>query len=138
MCEQLSGRTSGGPYVTTYSKGRVIPTSPHNNNSGSTLRYRGVNTHGNSKLHSLPKKQRQADLIRHIKHISQTMQVQVKWEWVEGHAVERKGRHRSTIPERLNDQADKLAKAALLLAISGGNAYDGEYPFEMVSIKLSG
>ena len=99
---------------------------------------RGVNSHGNSKLHFLPKKQRQADLIRHIKHISQTMQVQVKWEWVEGHAVERKGRHWSTIPERLNDQADKLAKTALLLAISGGNAYEDKYPFEMVSIKLSG
>ena len=34
---------------------------------------RGVNSHGNSKLHSLPKKQCQADLIRHINHISQTM-----------------------------------------------------------------
>ncbi len=99
---------------------------------------RGVNSHGNSKLHSLLEKQRQADFIRHIKNISQTMQVQVKWEWVEGHAVEWKGRHRSTIPERLNDQADKLAKVALLLAISGGNAYKGKYPFEMVSIKLSG
>jgi hypothetical protein len=44
------------------------------------------------------------------------MQVQVKWKWVEGHAVERKGRHRSssTVPERLNNQVDKLAKAALL------------------------
>ena len=61
----------------------------------------------------------------------------MKWEWVEGHAVERKGRHRSTVPECLNDQADKLAKAALLLAISGGIAYEGEYPFEMVSIKLT-
>jgi ribonuclease HI len=99
---------------------------------------KGVNSHGNSKLRSLPEKQRQADLIRHIKHISQTIPVQVKWEWVEGHAVERKGRHRSTVPERLNDQADKLAKAALLLAISGGNAYKGDYPFEMVSIKLTG
>jgi hypothetical protein len=99
---------------------------------------RGVNSHGNSKLHSLPEKQRQADLIHYIKHISQTMQVQVKWELVEEHAVEQKGQHWSTIPERLNDQADKLAKAALLLAISGGNAYEGDYPFEMVSIKLSG
>jgi hypothetical protein len=31
---------------------------------------KGVNSHGNSKLLSLPEKQRQADLIRHIKHIS--------------------------------------------------------------------
>ena len=99
---------------------------------------RGVNSHGNSRLRSLPEKQRQADLIRHIKHISQTMQVQVKWEWVEGHTVERKGRHRSTVHERLNDQADKLVKAALLFAISGENAYEGDYPFEMVSIKLTG
>ena len=70
---------------------------------------KGVNSHGNSKLRSLPEKQRHADLIRHIKHISQTIPVQVKWEWVEGHAVP-----------------------------SGGDAYEGNYPFEMVSIKLTG
>jgi hypothetical protein len=39
---------------------------------------KGVNSHGNSKLRSLPEKQRQADLIRHIKHISHTIPVQVK------------------------------------------------------------
>ena len=138
MCKKLSGRTSGGSYVTTYSTGRVFPTSPTTTTVVLHCDNRGVNSHVNSKLRSLPEKQRQADLIRHIKHISQTMQVQVKWEWVEGHAVEQKGRHRSTVPERLNDQADKLAKAALLLAISGGNAYEGDYPFEMVSIKLTG
>jgi hypothetical protein len=137
MCEKLSGRTSGGSYVTTYSTGRVFLTSPTTTTVVLHCDNRGVNSHGNSKLRSLPEKQRQADHIRHIKHISQTMQVQVKWEWVEGHAVERKGRHRSTVPECLNDQADKLAKAALLLAISGGIAYEGEYPFEMVSIKLT-
>jgi hypothetical protein len=98
---------------------------------------RGVNSHGNSKLHSLPEKQRQADLIRYINHISQTMQVQVTWEWVEGHAVERKGRLWSTIPERLNYQADKLAKAALLLAISGGNAYDGKYPGIYLTVRTT-
>ncbi len=35
------------------------------------------------------------------------MQVKVVWEWVEGHAVECKGSHNSTTPERFNDQADK-------------------------------
>ena len=62
----------------------------------------------------------------------------MKWEWVEGHAVERKGWRQCTIPERLNDVADKLAKAALLLAISENHGYEGDYPFELVSLKLEG
>ena len=62
----------------------------------------------------------------------------VKWEWVEGHAVERKGWRNCSTPELLNDVADKLAKATLRLAISEGNAYEGDYPFELVSLKLEG
>jgi hypothetical protein len=66
------------------------------------------------------------------------MQVKVVWEWVEGHAVECKGWHNSTTPECFKDQADKLAKAALLHAIAGGSAYEGDFPFEMVTINLTG
>jgi hypothetical protein len=66
------------------------------------------------------------------------MQVKVVWEWVEGHAVERKGWHNRTTPERFNDKAEKLAKAALLHAIAGGSAYEGDFPFEMVTMKLTG
>jgi hypothetical protein len=57
---------------------------------------------------------------------------------VEGHAVERKGRRHSSLPERLNDQADKLAKTALLSAIAGGHVITGDFPFEVVKIKISG
>ena len=98
----------------------------------------GVISHGNSSLLSLPEKQRQADLIRHIKHLSQSIRTTVTWEWVEGHAVERKGWRNCTVPKRLNDAADKLAKAALRLAIAGGHAYEGDFPFELVSLKLGG
>ena len=66
------------------------------------------------------------------------MRATVTWEWVEGHAVERKGWRNCTVPERLNDAADKLAKAALRLAIAGGQAYEGDFPFEQVSLKLGG
>jgi hypothetical protein len=65
------------------------------------------------------------------------MQVKVVWEWVEGHAVECKGWRNITTPECFNDQADKLAKAALLHAIAGG-AYEGDFLFKMVTIKLTG
>jgi hypothetical protein len=66
------------------------------------------------------------------------MQVKVVWEWVEGHAVECKGWHNSTTPKSFNHQVDKLAKAALRQAIAGGSAYERDFLFEMVTIKLTG
>jgi hypothetical protein len=65
------------------------------------------------------------------------MQVKVVWEWVEGHAMERKGWHNSTTLEHFNDQADKLAKVALLHA-AGGSGYERDFLFEMATIKLTG
>jgi hypothetical protein len=41
---------------------------------------RGVINHGNSPLVSLPKKQHQADLIPHIKHLTGTSQSKPLWE----------------------------------------------------------
>jgi hypothetical protein len=38
----------------------------------------------------------------------------------------------------MNDQADKLAKTALLHAISGVNVIKGDFPFELVKIRVSG
>jgi hypothetical protein len=52
--------------------------------------------------------------------------------------VERKGLQRSTLPKRLNDQANKLAKVALVLAIAGGPMMEGDFPFELVKLKLLG
>jgi hypothetical protein len=66
------------------------------------------------------------------------MQIKVVLEWVEGHAVERKGWRNSTTPVHINDQADKLAKAALLHAMAGGSAYEGDFLFKMATIKLTG
>jgi hypothetical protein len=59
---------------------------------------------------SLLKKQKQSDLIRLIKYLAGTNKCRTSWEWVEGHAVERKDWRPSTLPEHLNDKADKLAK----------------------------
>jgi hypothetical protein len=42
------------------------------------------------------------------------------------------------LPERLNDQANKLAKVAVLLAIAGGPVMEGDFPFEVVKLKLLG
>jgi hypothetical protein len=78
----------------------------------------GVLSHGNNPYTALPEKQKQADLIRLIKLLSASSNITPTWEWVEGHAVERKGLQGSTLPKGLNNQADKLAKVALLLAIN--------------------
>jgi len=99
---------------------------------------RGVISHGNSSLQSLPEKQMQADLIRLTKLLSSTTKFQPTWEWVKGHAVERKGWSNSTLAERLNHQADILAKEALVSAIAGGLLMEGDFPFEPIRFKLSG
>ncbi len=95
-------------------------------------------SHSNSPLTSLPEKQKQSDHIRLIKYLAGTNNCRTSWGWVEGHAVERKGRRCSTLPEHLNDQADKLAKQSLIHAIPGGHVMTGDFPFEVVKFKLSG
>ena len=57
---------------------------------------------------------------------------------MEGHVVEWKGLQGSMLPKRLNNQANKLAKVTLLLAIAGGLVMEGDFPFEVVKLKLSG
>jgi hypothetical protein len=60
------------------------------------------------------------------------------WEWVKHHAVEREIRNDCILPEKLNDQANRLAKNALLFAIAGGQIISGDFPFEPVRFKLKG
>jgi ribonuclease HI len=110
---------------------RSPPTTLHCDN-------RGVIHHCNSPLTALKEKQKQADLIRLLKYLGSTNRTRTTWEWVEGHAVDRKGRRHSSLPERLNDQADRLAKAALLSAIAGGHVMTGDFPFEVVKLEISG
>ncbi len=99
---------------------------------------RGVISHSNSPLTALPKKQKQADLIRLINFLSSSNTCSSSWEWVEGHAVECKGWRNCTLPKRLNNQAEKLAKDALISAISGSSTIEGALPFEVVKFSLSG
>jgi hypothetical protein len=77
-------------------------------------------------------------LIGLTKYLSSTNKFQPKWEWVEGHGVERKGWCNSTLVERLNHQADILAKDSLVSAIAGGLLMEGDFPFEPTRFKLSG
>jgi hypothetical protein len=99
---------------------------------------RGVLSHGNNPYTALPEKQKQADLIRLIKLLSESSNITPTWEGVEGHAVERKGLQGSTLPKCLNNQANKLAKVALLSAMAGGLVMEGDFPFEVVKLKLLG
>ncbi len=52
--------------------------------------------------------------------------------------MERKGWSNCTLPECLNHKADKLAKRSLLFAIDGGHTMEGDFPFKIVTLKLSG
>ena len=97
-----------------------------------------VISHSNSLLISLPEKQWQADLIQHIKYLSFSLQLKVTWEWVECHAVQHKDWVLCTGAECFNDQADLLAKMALQNAISCKIAYEGDFTFEMLSLKIGG
>jgi hypothetical protein len=98
----------------------------------------GVISHSNSPLMSLPEKQKQSDLIRLIKYLAGTNNDRTSWEWVEGHAVERKGWRCSTLPKHLNDQSNKLAKKSLIHAIAGRHVMTGNFSFEVVGLKLLG
>ena len=73
-----------------------------------------------------------------MKLLSSTGKFQPKLEWVEGHAVERKGWSNCTLAERLNHQADILAKESLVSAIARGSLMEGDFPFEPTRFKLSG
>ena len=99
---------------------------------------KGVLSHGNAPRSSLPEKQQQADLIRILKHLSTTSIAPIQWVWVEGHAVELKGWQNCTLFERLNHQADMLAKSALIAGINGDTPMDGDFPLEPIQIRLSG
>ena len=42
------------------------------------------------------------------------------------------------ITQMFERSADKLAKVALVLAIAGGTMMEGDFPFKIVKLKLSG
>ncbi len=73
-----------------------------------------------------------------IKYLSSFNSCDPIWKWVEGHAVKNKGWANCNLPERLNDQADRFAKSALVSAIAGGSTIKGDLPFEVVKLSLSG
>ncbi len=98
----------------------------------------GIILHGNSPRVTLPEKQVQADLIRLIKHLASTNNCRSMWEWVKGHAVERKGWHNCTLPEHLSHQANLLAKDSLLAGHPGVPLLVGDFPFAPVLVKVSG
>ena len=81
---------------------------------------------------ALLEKQKQADIIHLVTFLNGSNNCRVTWECVEGHGVERKGWQGCTLPKRLNNQADKLAKCSLLSAIAGGLVMEGGFPFEVV------
>ena len=85
----------------------------------------GVVNHRNRVLMSSTQKQVQADLLRLIKYLVATNPGNARWEWGESHAVENRGWAGSSLPEQLNDMADKLANEMLVAAIAGGATIEG-------------
>ncbi len=92
---------------------------------------RRVIIHGNFLYTVLPEKPTQADLIHHVKYLTRTAQCK-------GHVAEQKGIRQCSLPEHLNEIADKLAKRALVNAIAGGGVIYGEFPLESIKINISG
>jgi hypothetical protein len=58
----------------------------------------GVLSHSNNPYTALPEKQTRADLICLIRLLSASSNITPTWEWVKGHAVERKELQGSTLP----------------------------------------
>jgi hypothetical protein len=94
-----------------------------------------VLSHGTSPRMSLPEKQQLADLIWLLKYLSTSSICPTLWKWVEGHAVEQKSWNSCSLPERLNHQADILAKDALLVGLNGSPLMERDFPLELVRIK---
>ena len=54
------------------------------------------------------------------------------FEWVEGHAVERKGWGSCSLQELLNDRADNLAKRALVAGYAADEYIENDLSFEQM------
>ena len=98
----------------------------------------GVLAHGNDPSSSLSEKQPQADLLRYLKQLIRENPFQSRFEWVEGHAVERKGWANCNLEERLNDKADNLAKRVLVAGFVSDEYIDSNLPFEQIRVKVGG
>ncbi len=98
----------------------------------------GVIAHGNLWQKVLPDKQAQYNLILLLKYLVGSNTLQSHWVWVEGHAVESGGWWQCSLAKKRNHNADKLAKCALLSAISGGHVITRDYPLEPIIVLLSG
>jgi len=99
---------------------------------------RGVLSHGNDPSSSLSEKQSQADLLRYLKQLVRENPFKSCFEWVEGHAVERKGWANCNLEERLNDRADTLAKRVLEAGFVSDEFIDPDLPFEQLRVKVAG
>ena len=60
------------------------------------------------------------------------------FEWVEGDAVEKKGWALSSLQERLNDQADILAKRVLIAGYVSDEYIENDLSFEQMRVKIAG
>jgi hypothetical protein len=73
-----------------------------------------------------------------MKHLVVLIDFPIVWEWVEGHAVDQKGWHSSSLLKRINHESDALAKQSLLSALEGSDVILGDFPFELIHFELEG
>jgi hypothetical protein len=104
----------------------------------------GVIKHGNRLFGVLRDKQAQADLIRLIRSIDESLPFQCQYVWVESHTDSKYKRRRVvTEMEKENQEVDLDAKAALVDGILERQFISSRFPFETIRIyagikKLTG
>ena len=92
--------------------------------------------HGNSPLRTLPEKQSQADALCSFKQLTHENPFSTDYQWVEGHAKEKKGWKNCTLKEKMNNVVDNLCKRALIAGYASNKYISSKFPFEQISIQL--
>ena len=95
---------------------------------------RGVLSHGNNPSCPLPANQAQTDAMRTLKHLAQENTFTSDFTWVEGHVLEHKMRANCTLPERLNDTVNDLAKKVPVARVASQQFIDISLSFKHIHV----
>ena len=99
---------------------------------------KGVIRHGNNPKRKLKHDQAHADLILTMREMIKLLPIRAHFKYVRGHLDEHIPRELLTPVQRLNCDADKLAKRALRRAIRENRFINCMFPQDPVTIKIGG
>ena len=99
---------------------------------------KGVIRHGNNPKRKLKHDQAHADLILTMREMIKMLPIRAHFKYVRGHLDEHIPRELLTPVQRLNCDADKLAKRTLGRAIRGNRFINCMFPQDPVTIEIGG